>query len=75
MKYTVMDAAPKVKEHDIVQIIPEHEWSGALVIVTVVKEWGIEGFVQIPLKGPAYIRIEHSDFKIVGQCAFVPAYK
>lgn len=75
MKYTVMDAAPKVKEHDIVQIIPEHEWSGALVIVTDVKELEIKGFVQIPMKGAAYIKLSHSDFKIVGQCAFVPAYK
>lgn len=75
MNCTVMDAAPKVSEHDIVQIVPEHQWGGSLVIVTDVKEFEIKGFVQIPMKGAAYIKLNHNDYKIVGQCAFVPAYK
>jgi hypothetical protein len=63
----------KLKENTIVQIVPEHRWAGCLVVVTELKPWGIQGFVQIPMQGQAYIRLEHKEYEVVGQAAFVIA--
>lgn len=60
-----------VEINDVVQIIPSHEWSGCFVIVTEVKKWGIQGFVQVPMKSQAYIRIKNGEFEKVGKAIFV----
>lgn len=62
----------KVQVNDIVQIVPGHEWAGCLLIVAELKGTSILGFVQIPLKGEAFIRVEKKDFKKVGTALHVP---
>lgn len=61
-----------VKKHDVVQVIPEHEWAGAFVYVTEVKEWGIQGFVNIPLQGSAYIRLKNGEYDKIGEAIYRP---
>lgn len=60
-----------LKKDDIVQIVPEHNWGGCLLVVDEVKSWGIQGYVEIPLKGQAYIRIKNGEFEVVGRAVFV----
>lgn len=57
----------------IVQIDPEKMggWGGCLVVVSEVKTWGIQGYVQIPSNTPektgqAYIRVKTEDFVVCG---------
>lgn len=60
-----------VEVNDIVQIKPEHEWGGCLLIVTEVKSFGCQGYVEIPKQGAAYIRLNKEDYVKVGQAEFV----
>jgi hypothetical protein len=56
---------------DIVQVNPEKEMFGAcLVVVTEVKSWGIQGYVQnASVAGQAYIRLKNEDFEHTGGTA------
>lgn len=64
------DIAP----NDIVQCVPSHGWAGCLVVVDEVRSWGIQGFVQIPQGGQAYIRLKTGDFEPTGgKVVFVPS--
>jgi hypothetical protein len=47
----------------IVQVDPKHEgWGGCLVVVTEVKDWGIQGYTNIPMaEGQAFIRLKWED--------------
>lgn len=56
----------KARKNDIVQII-YGDWIGCLVHVVRVENWGIQGFVSIPEKGHAFIRLKHTDYAIIGQ--------
>lgn len=58
---------------DIVQVDPEkHDTFGAcLVIVSEVKSFGIQGYVQVPAQGQAYIRLNTDDFVKVGTAEWV----
>lgn len=56
-----------VRVHDVVQVNESHKWCGSFVYVTEVKDWGIQGFVQIPLQGQAFIRLAHDEYEIIGQ--------
>lgn len=62
-----------VQAGDVVQITdPSHQWYPALVTVTDVKSWGIQGYVVTPTKGlkengPAYIRIQLGRYEYVGK--------
>ena len=59
---------------DIVQATPESDWSCALVVVTEVKSWGVQGFTQVPRGGRAYIRLAFEKFeKTGGKAVFMPA--
>lgn len=60
-----------IQENDVVQIVPEHKWGGCFLLVTEVKGWGVQGFVQIPMKGQAYIRIEHGEYEKIGSAVFI----
>jgi hypothetical protein len=60
----------KAKINDVVQISPIHEWGGCFLTVTEVKHWGIQGFVEVPMKGQAYIRIEHGLYEPIGEAVF-----
>lgn len=58
--------------NDVVQIIPTHKWGGCFVLVTEVKKWGIQGFVQIPMQGQAYIRLNLGEYEKIGTAIFIP---
>lgn len=57
---------------DIVQIVPDHDWGGCLVIVTELKSFGVQGIVTIPRQGDAYVRLRNEDFVIAGKAVFMP---
>lgn len=56
----------KAKVHDIVQINDNHDWFGTIVYVTETKPFGIVGFLNIPMKGKAYIRLKENQYEVVG---------
>lgn len=60
-----------MKIGDIVQVNPEKEMFGAcMVVVTEVKTWGIQGYVQnAGVNGQAYIRLKTEDFEPTGGTA------
>ena len=53
---------------DIVQVDPGVEtFGGCMVVVTEVKSWGIQGYVQSAgVEGQAYIRLECQDYEATG---------
>ena len=53
---------------DIVQVDPSKEVFGAcMVVVTEVKSWGIQGYVQSAgVEGQQYIRLNFDDFETTG---------
>jgi hypothetical protein len=57
-----------VKVGDIVQVHPDKEMFGAcMVVVTEVKSWGIQGYVQSAgVPGQQYIRLANDDFESTG---------
>ena len=58
----------KVEVNDIVQVNPEKEMFGAcMVVVTEVKSWGIQGYVQSAgVAGQQYIRLNIGDYDPTG---------
>jgi hypothetical protein len=63
-----------IKVGDIVQVNPEKEMFGAcMVVVTEVKSWGIQGYVQSAgVDGQQFVRLEHDDFEATnGQAVWV----
>lgn len=57
----------EIKRHDIVQVNERHDWVGCFVYVTEVKSWGVQGFVQVPNQGQAFIRLKHEEYEKVGR--------
>ena len=53
---------------DIVQIKPDQGiFACCLVVVTEVKPWGIQGYVQSAgVPGQQYIRLKHEDYESTG---------
>jgi hypothetical protein len=63
-----------IKVGDIVQVNPEKEMFGAcLVVVTEVKSWGIQGYVQSAgVDGQQFVRLKNDDFETTnGQAVWV----
>ncbi len=58
----------KVEVHDIVQVEPNLEmFGGCLVVVTELKEFGIQGYVQSAgIEGQQYIRLKTDQFEPTG---------
>lgn len=54
--------------NDVVQVNPDREVFGAcMVVVTEVKSWGIQGYVQSAgVDGQQYIRLKSCDFEPTG---------
>ena len=63
----------EIKVHDIVQIVDGgvDGWVGCLLQVTDIKTWGVMGFVNIPLKGEAYLRVNYEQCVKVGTAVMV----
>ena len=54
--------------NDIVQVNPSKDmFGGCMVVVTEVKSWGIQGYVQSAgVEGQQYIRLPYGDFENTG---------
>lgn len=68
-----------VRRGSVVQINEKHGrdgWTGALLIVTEVKPWGVQGFVHCiethDQYSRAYIRLPDDEFDYIGHAALVP---
>lgn len=60
-----------IEKGDIVQITDEnHHWFPCLVVINSIQYWGIIGYIRIPLKGDAYIRLKNDEFEKVGRVIF-----
>jgi len=58
----------EIKKGDIVQVTSsENKWYPCLVIVSDVKEFGIQGYTSMPTQGDAYIRLKKEEYEIVGE--------
>lgn len=57
-----------IEINDIVQVHPEKEmFGGCMVVVTELKSWGIQGYVQSAgVPGQQYIRLKFEDFDSTG---------
>lgn len=57
-----------VEVNDIVQLGEANEgWAFCLLVVSEVKSFGVQGYIQIPMKkGQAYLRVKWGDFELTG---------
>jgi hypothetical protein len=57
-----------IEVNDIVQVDPLYEvFGGCMVVVTELKDWGIQGYVQSAgVEGQQYIRLKHEFFAPTG---------
>lgn len=57
-----------IEVSDIVQVDPFNDvFGGCMVVVTEVKPWGIQGYVQSAgVEGQQYIRLEWQNFEATG---------
>ena len=42
------------------------DWCGTVLIVDEVKDWGVQAFIHVPMKGDAFIRLTPEQFEILG---------
>ena len=63
----------RIKENSIVQITEtgQQGWVGCLLQVSEVKAWGVLGWVQIPMQGSAYLRINFEDLEYIGEAVMI----
>lgn len=62
---------------DVVQINPEHDtrFGGCFLLITEVKSWGVQGFVQIPTSdgfNRAYYRVPFDQIEHIGTANWIP---
>ena len=62
----------KIEKGDVVQVDPESDgrFAACLMIVTEVKNWGLQGYITVPGtvggSGTAYYRVNHDNYAKVG---------
>jgi len=63
----------KIIENTVVQVNEngDKDWVGCLVQVSEVKGWGVQGWVQIPPSGQAFIRLKWDEIDYIGQAVMV----
>lgn len=63
-----------IKKNSVVQINEKgaEGWIGCFVQVSEVKSWGIQGWVQVPLGGAAFIRLTWDHFDYIGEAIMGP---
>lgn len=66
-----------VKRGDIIQANENaKDWCGCVLIVDEVREWGVQAFLRIPMRGDAYIRLPYNAFDELGaEAVMMPAYE
>ena len=63
-----------VSVNDVIQVNDNFEndqWTGCLMIVYEVKDWGVVAYLRVPMKGNAYLRLRHNEYEVIGKAAFV----
>ncbi len=62
-----------IRENSVVQIngLGKAGWIGCLVQVSELKQWGIQGFVKLPMQGDAYIRLQWNEIEYIGEAQLV----
>lgn len=61
-----------IKKNDVIQInesIPD--WTGCLMIVREVKDWGVMAGMRVPMQGTTYLRVKHDQYERIGTAVFV----
>lgn len=62
-----------ISKGDIFQINPDHDdiFGGCLMIVTEPKEWGAQGYIQVPGEGFAFYRCAFENMEHVGKAEWI----
>ena len=62
-----------VAKGDLVQVNLDGQdgWIGCVLEVSDVRAWGIIGFVKIPCRGNAYLRVDHAHYIKVGKSVVI----
>lgn len=69
-----MEMNNTVKVNSVVQINERYNnevWIGCLLQVTDVHDWGVMGYVKIPMQGLAYLRVQWKDVDYIGQAVMI----
>ena len=64
---------PNVSVNDVIQVndaVKNSQWTGCLMIVDEVKDWGVLAYLHIPMQGNAYLRLRHNEYEIIGRAVF-----
>jgi hypothetical protein len=63
-----------VKENSVVQLNENaaEGWVGCFLQVSEVKSWGVQGWVQIPKGGSAYLRPTWEQMDYIGEAVLTP---
>lgn len=63
-----------VSKNDVIQVVEgvgNGSWTGCLMIVDEVKDWGVLAYLHVPMQGDAYLRLKHGDYEIIGKAIMV----
>ena len=61
-----------VSKGDVIQVnecVGNCNWTGCLMIVDEVKDWGVQAYLHIPMQGDAYLRLKHGEYEVIGKAA------
>jgi hypothetical protein len=69
----MIDTKQLVKENSVVQLNEKAQegWIGCFLQVSEVKNWGVQGWVQIPMGGSAYLRPTWDQIDYIGEAVLV----
>lgn len=65
---------PNVSVNDVIQVndaFKNSKWTGCLMIVDEVRDWGVQAYLHVPMQGDAYLRLRHNEYEVIGKAAFV----
>ena len=65
----------KANVNDVIQVnelVQNNAWTGCLLIVREVKDWGVTASLEIPQNGTAYVRLSYDQYEVIGQAVLVP---
>ena len=63
-----------VSKNDVIQVVEgvgNGSWTGCLMIVDEVKDWGVIAYLHVPMQGDAYLRLKHGEYEVIGKAVLV----
>ena len=63
-----------VSKNDVIQVVEgvgNGSWTGCLMIVDEVKDWGVMAYLHILMQGDAYLRLKHGEYAVIGKAVLV----